>query len=111
MTTGRTGPMTKGGRTMCQQHGPGGIGGPLPGKFAYSQFSEDLELEPRRSLEEVIAMTPEDMACASRLVMGTYNELLQTANSLEDPGYRRRVTAAAATPCSRFSLTTEQSQN
>jgi hypothetical protein len=70
----------------------------MPGKFAYSHFSEDLELEPQRSLEEVVAMSPEDMARASRLVVGTYNELLQTANSLEDPGYRRLMRECIAVP-------------
>ena len=88
---------------MCLNHGPGGIGGPMPGKFAYTNFSEDLELEPQRSLEEVVAMSPEDMARASRLVMGTYNELLQTANSLEDPGYRRLMRECTAAPKDQLS--------
>ena len=83
---------------MCLNHGPGGIGGALPGKFAYAKFSEDLELEPQRSLEEIVAMSPEDMSRASRLVMGTYNELLQTANSLEDPAYRRLMRECTAAP-------------
>lgn len=83
---------------MCQQHGPGGIGGAMPGKFAYSKFSADLELEPRRSLENVVAMSPEEMARASRLIVGTYNELLQTANSLEDEGYRRLMRECIAAP-------------
>jgi len=83
---------------MCQQHGPGGIGGSMPGKFAYSKFSDDLELEPTRSLENVVAMSPEDMARASRLIVGTYNELLQTANSLEDAGYRRLMRECISTP-------------
>jgi hypothetical protein len=37
-------------------------------------------------------MTPDHMARSSRLVSGVYNELLQTAASLEDPGYRRLMT-------------------
>ncbi len=83
---------------MCQQQGPGGIGGAMPGKFAYSKFSDDLELEPRRSLENIVAMSPEEMARASRLIVGTYNELLQTANSLEDEGYRRLMRECIAAP-------------
>jgi hypothetical protein len=83
---------------MCQQHGPGGIGGAMPGKFAYSKFSADLELEPKRSLENVVSMTPEEMARASRLIVGTYNELLQTANSLEDEGYRRLMRECISAP-------------
>ena len=83
---------------MCTCYGPGGPGGPLPGKFEYSHFSDDLNLEPARSLEEIVAMTPEQMARASRLVVGTYNELLQTAASLEDDGYRRLMTECIASP-------------
>lgn len=83
---------------MCVAHGPNGIGGALPGKFAYSHFSEDLDLAETRPLDEIVSMTPEAMARASRLVMGTYNELLQTAASLEDPGYRRLMTECTANP-------------
>jgi len=87
---------------MCNSHsvttGPAGIGGALPGAFAYSHFSKDLDLAPRRRLEEVIAMSPEDMAKASRLVSGIYQELLQTAASLEDPGYRRLMTECTVDP-------------
>jgi hypothetical protein len=83
---------------MCTCYGPGGPGGPLPGKFEYSHFSEDLDLAPQRELEEVVAMSPEEMATASRLVMGTYNELLQTAASLEDAGYRRLMTECISSP-------------
>jgi len=83
---------------MNVTHGPGGPGGPLPGRFEYSRFSEDLHLAPTRSLEEVIAMSPEEMANASRLVVGTYNELLQTAASLEDAGYRRLMTECIVAP-------------
>ncbi len=72
--------------------------GPLPGKFEYSKFSEDLDLTPTRSLEEIVAMSPEDMAKASRLVSGAYNELLQTAASLEDDGYRRLMTECISSP-------------
>ncbi|GAB5471281.1 MAG: hypothetical protein Kilf2KO_43110 [Rhodospirillales bacterium] len=87
---------------MCNTHGlatgPGGIGGPLPGPFAYSAFSADLDLTPQRPLDQVIAMTPDAMAKASRLVTGVYQELLQTAASLEDPGYRRLMTECTADP-------------
>jgi hypothetical protein len=72
--------------------------GPLPGKFAYGAFSGDLDLPARRSLAEVVAMTPEDMARASRLVTSAYNELLAVAASLEDPGYRRLMTECIASP-------------
>ncbi|MEX2201918.1 MAG: hypothetical protein WD711_11025 [Dongiaceae bacterium] len=83
---------------MCIAHGPGGINGPLPGKFEYSHFSEDLDLAPARRLDQIVSMSPEDMARASRLVMGIYNELLQTAASLEDPGYRRLMTECIVAP-------------
>lgn len=83
---------------MCLAHGPGGINGPLPGKFEYSHFSEHLDLAPTRSLDDVVAMSPDAMARASRLVMGTYNELLQTAASLEDPDYRRLMTECIVGP-------------
>lgn len=83
---------------MCVVCGTGGLGGPLPGKFAYSHFSQDLDLAPQRRLAEVVAMSPDDMARASRLVSGTYNELLQTAASLEDPGYRRLMTECIVRP-------------
>ncbi len=75
-----------------------GKGGPMPGKFAYEKFSADMHLAETRKLEEVIAMSPEDMARASRLVMGTYNELLQTAASIEDEGYRRLMTECIVDP-------------
>jgi hypothetical protein len=82
---------------MCDhQHGPRGK--PLPGKFEYSAFSQDLDLAPARPLAEVVAMSPEAMARASRLVMSAYNELLQVAASLEDPGYRRLMTECIASP-------------
>lgn len=85
---------------MCGQcvTGEHGIGGPLPGRFAYSHFSQHLDLAPPRPFEEVIAMSPDDMARASRLVTGVYNELLQTAASLEDPGYRRLMTECIVKP-------------
>ncbi len=87
---------------MCTDHkvttGPAGFGGALPGPFAYSAFSQDLDLVQTRRLEEVIAMSPEDMAQASKLVSGIYQELLQTAASLEDPGYRRLMTECTANP-------------
>ncbi len=70
----------------------------LPGRFVYSAFSKDLELAPQRKLEEVIEMTPEDMAQASRLVTSAYNELLSVAASLEDAEYRRLMTECVARP-------------
>jgi hypothetical protein len=81
---------------MCGAHDE--TGRALPGKFAYSHFSEDLQLAPTRRLEEIVAMSPEDMARASPLVSGIYNELLQTAASLEDPGYRRLMTECIVDP-------------
>lgn len=83
---------------MCIACGSAGLGGPLPGQFAYSHFSGDLDLAPARKLDEVISMSPEDMARASRFVSGAYNELLQTAASLEDPGYRRLMTECIVDP-------------
>ena len=76
----------------CGKHGP------LPGKFAYAKFSEDLDLAPPRQLEEIVSMSPEDMARSSLMVMGTYNELLRTAASLEDEGYRRLMTECITKP-------------
>ena len=70
----------------------------LPGRFAYSAFSADLELAPQRKLAEVVEMTPEEMANASRLVTSAYNELLSVAASLEDPEYRRLMTECVARP-------------
>ena len=70
----------------------------LPGKFHYSAFSNDLDLAPTRTLGEVIAMSPEAMARASKPVMYAYNELLQVAASLEDDGYRRLMTECLASP-------------
>ena len=82
---------------MCVK-GPSAKTGAMPGKFAYAHFSADLELAPRRRLEEIVAMSPEDMARASLMVMGTYNELLRTAASLEDEGYRRLMTECITGP-------------
>ncbi len=76
----------------CGKHGP------LPGKFAYTKFSGDLELTPQRRFEQVVAMSPEEMARASQMVMGIYNELLRTAASLEDEGYRRLMTECITRP-------------
>jgi hypothetical protein len=70
----------------------------LPGKFNYSAFSKELDLLPARALNEVISLTAEQMARASRLVMGAYNELLQVAASLEDQAYRRLMTECIAAP-------------
>lgn len=70
----------------------------LPGRFHYSAFSEDLDLAPQRRLDEVVAMTPEEMATSSRVVTSAYNELLSVAASLEDPEYRRLMTECVARP-------------
>jgi hypothetical protein len=83
---------------MCVACGSAGFGGPLPGRFAYSHFSNDLDLAPARKLDDVIAMSPDEMARTSRLVSGAYNELLQTAASLEDPSYRRLMTECIVSP-------------
>jgi len=72
--------------------------GAMPGKFAYAHFSKDLELAPRRRLEDIVAMSPDDMARSSLMVMGIYNELLHTAASLEDEGYRRLMTECITRP-------------
>lgn len=76
----------------CGKHGP------LPGQFAYAKFSADIELTPQRRLEEVVALSPEDMARSSLLITSTYNELLRTAASLEDEGYRRLMTECIVRP-------------
>lgn len=70
----------------------------VPGKFVYSSFSQELDIPVKRSLEEVIAMSPEAMARSSRLVMSSYNELLSVATSLEDSGYRRLMTECVVKP-------------
>ena len=70
----------------------------FPGKFSYSAFSKELDLLPARALDEVIALTAEEMARASRLVTSAYNELLQVAASLEDQAYRRLMTECIASP-------------
>lgn len=72
--------------------------GAMPGKFAYARFSEDIEVAPPRRLEEVIAMSPEDMSRSSTMIMAIYNELLRTAASLEDEGYRRLMTECIVRP-------------
>lgn len=82
---------------MCVTGACGKHGG-LPGKFAYAKFSDDLDLAPRRRLDEVIAMSPEDMARSSLMIMGIYNELLRTAASLEDESYRRLMTECITRP-------------
>lgn len=83
---------------MCVVCGPGGKDGPLPGKFAYEKFSDDLHLADPRRFDEVVAMSPDEMARASLLVTGTYNELLRTAASIEDEGYRRLMTECIVSP-------------
>jgi hypothetical protein len=70
----------------------------LPGKFHYSAFSSDLDLPETKRVDEVIAMSPEEMARSSRLVSAAYNELLQVAASLEDANYRRLMTECLAKP-------------
>jgi hypothetical protein len=70
----------------------------FPGKFSYSAFSKELDLLPTRALDEVISLTAEEMARASRLVTSAYNELLQVAASLEDQAYRRLMTECIASP-------------
>src|SRR5271166_1625280 len=70
----------------------------LPGKFTYSAFSTELELAPPRTLDEIISLTAEQIALASRLVTSAYSELLQVAASLEDPAYRRLMTECIASP-------------
>jgi hypothetical protein len=72
--------------------------GPLPGKFKYNAFSADLHLPPTRSLAEVVALTPHEIAVSSRLVTSAYNELLSVAASLEDAGYRRLMTECIVAP-------------
>ena len=62
----------------------------LPGPFKYSAVSRDLALPERRSLDEVVTLTPDAMARASRLVTSAYNELVATAASLEDAGFVTR---------------------
>jgi len=83
---------------MCKSGICGCIGGPMPGKFAYSAFSAELDLTPVRKLEEVVAMSPEDMARASRVVSSAYNELLQVAASLENREYRELMTECISGP-------------
>src|SRR6266540_3192931 len=83
---------------MCVAHGPNGINGAYPGRFEYGAFSEDLDLAQTRKMEEVVAMSPEDMARSSRLIMGVHNELLQTASSLEDRAYRELMTECIVRP-------------
>ncbi|HEY0792209.1 MAG TPA: hypothetical protein VGD78_14185 [Chthoniobacterales bacterium] len=74
------------------------VAAPLPGKFVYRAFSEDLDLTPPRTLDEIVALTPEQMARSSRLVTSAYAELLQVAAGLEDPAYRRLMTECLASP-------------
>jgi hypothetical protein len=83
---------------MCAHQSRAEAGGKLPGRFEYSAFSAGLELPKKRRLEQVIAMTPEDMSRSSRFVMGIYNELLQTAASLENPHYRELMTECIERP-------------
>lgn len=61
-------------------------------------FSHHLELPEPVSLDEAIAMTPEQMAQSSRLVSGVYDELLRVAASLENPDYRELMTECVAAP-------------
>lgn len=61
-------------------------------------FSETLSLPEPKSLDEVIAMTPQQMAEASLLVTAAYDELLAVAASLENPDYRALMTECVAAP-------------
>jgi hypothetical protein len=70
----------------------------LPGPFTYTHFSQDLDLPAQRTLAEVIAATPEEMARSSLLVTSAYSELLRVASSLEDPRYRRMMTECLTKP-------------
>ena len=70
----------------------------FPGKFNYSAFSKDLELSPVRPFDEVISLSAEQMARASRLVTSAYHELLQVAASLEDQAYRQLMTECILRP-------------
>ncbi|MBS3652183.1 hypothetical protein KEU06_26665 [Pseudaminobacter sp. 19-2017] len=83
---------------MCKLRFCGCVGAPVPGKFEYSAFSAELDLTPTRSLEQVVAMSPEDMARSSRIVSAAYNELLQVAASLENQQYRELMTECIAGP-------------
>lgn len=83
---------------MCTSSFCGHVGGPLPGKFKYTEFSAELDLTPTRSLEQVVAMTPDEMARSSRIVTTAYNELLQVASSLEDQQYRELMTECISGP-------------
>lgn len=69
-----------------------------PGRFQYGAFSGDLDLPQTRPLEEIIALSPEQIARSSRLVTSAYNELLSVASSLENTDYRRLMTECIATP-------------
>jgi hypothetical protein len=64
----------------------------------FCAFSNELELTPPRTLDEIISLTAEQIARASRLVTSAYSELLQVASSLEDPAYRRLMTECIAAP-------------
>jgi hypothetical protein len=70
----------------------------LPGLYPYHTFSKDLELPEPRSLAEVEAMTPEQIARSSRLIMAAYNEMLRVAESLENPAYRQVMTGIVTKP-------------
>jgi hypothetical protein len=85
---------------MCDHHNHtvGQFGAPLPGPFKYSAFSGDLHLPEQRKFDEIIALTPTEIAQSSRLVTTAYNELLSVAASLEDDGYRRLMTECVAAP-------------
>ena len=71
---------------MCQTHAKHARGeGPLPGPFKYSAFHADLELAPARPLDEIEAMSPEDMARASRVVSAPTTSWSRPPSSLEIP--------------------------
>jgi hypothetical protein len=64
----------------------------------YGGFSRDLNLPATRSLEQVVSLTPLQIAQSSRLVTSAYNELLSVAASLENVDYRRLMTECIAQP-------------
>jgi hypothetical protein len=76
----------------------GAFAAEVPGPYPYHTFSMDLDLPEPRSLAEVEAMTPEEIARSSRLIMAAYDEMLRVAASLENPAYRQVMTEIVARP-------------
>ncbi len=77
---------------------PAGRSKRLPGKFRYHAISHGLEPVWTRTLEEVVAMSPEAMARASLLVTSAYDELLMAARGLDHNEYRRLMTECLLSP-------------